>query len=79
MRTVPAAVVAAFSFLLALIGVWLVIAPTAIGYQPAIARWADATWNDVVVGAVLVLGGLGLLLAQLVALVRSRMAAAAGA
>lgn len=76
MRTVPTAAVAAFSLLLALAGVWLVIAPTAIGYQTAPAAWVPATWNDVVVGGLLVLTGLGLLTAQVTALLRALRRAA---
>ncbi len=76
MRSLPVPAVLAFSLVLALAGVWLVIAPTAIGYQVAPARWVDATWNDVLVGGVLTLTGLGLLVAQLTAWVRSLPAAA---
>ena len=72
MRTLPLAVYAGFSLLISLIGVWIVIAPTAIGYQTAPAPWVAATWNDTVVGAVLTLAGLALLAAQLISAVRAR-------
>ncbi len=41
------------SALLALAGVWLLIAPVLVGYQPQGAPWLAATRNDVTVGAVL--------------------------
>lgn len=41
------------SALLALAGVWLLIAPDWVGYQPHGAAWLAATDNDVMVGAVL--------------------------
>lgn len=47
-----------------LIGVWLVVAPFAVGYQPEGAEWADATIIGVVSGgAVTLLGLLALLVA----------------
>ncbi len=70
MRTFPLAAYAGFSLLISLIGVWIVIAPTAIGYQTAPAPWVAATWNDTVVGGVLTLAGLALLAAQLISAVR---------
>jgi len=48
----PAVYVQALFFL---IGVWLVIAPFAMGTQPISGSWQDATINDVAVGAVLIL------------------------
>lgn len=38
------------SLLTAIIGGWLVIAPTALTYQPAGANWSDSTKNDLWVG-----------------------------
>ena len=38
-----------------LVGVWLVIAPFAMGTQPISGSWQDATINDVAVGGVLIL------------------------
>ena len=58
------------------IGVWIVIAPTAVSYQPRGAAWTQATYNDITVGAVLVLVGLGLLTAQITVVIRARLAAA---
>jgi len=75
MRTLPLAPYAGFSLFVSLIGVWIVIAPTAIGYQTAPAPWVAATWNDTIVGAVLTLVGLGLLAAQLISYVRNRVRA----
>jgi hypothetical protein len=42
----------------ALTGVWLVIAPFAVGYQPDGADWVDATVIGVVTGAALIVLGL---------------------
>ena len=41
-----------------LIGVWLLIAPLAVGYQPEGADWVDATFIGVATGAALLLLGL---------------------
>lgn len=76
MRTLPLAAFAGFSVLLSLIGMWIVIAPTAIGYQDAPAPWVSATYNDVIVGGILALGGLAMLAAQLITTVRHRSPAA---
>jgi hypothetical protein len=46
----------------ALIGIWLVLAPFAVGYQPDGAGWVDATLIGVVTGGVLIVLGLGTLL-----------------
>jgi hypothetical protein len=48
----PAVYVQALFFF---IGVWLVIAPFAMGTQPISGSWQDATINDVAVGGVLIL------------------------
>jgi cytochrome c oxidase assembly factor CtaG len=66
-----------FSLLFAAAGIWIVIAPTAIGYQATGQPWADATYNDVLVGGLLVLVSLGVLTVQLVATTRARLRAAA--
>lgn len=75
MRTLPLAAYAGFSLLISLIGVWIVIAPTAIGYQTAPAPWVAGTWNDTMIGALLTVAGLGLLAAQLISHVRARVRA----
>lgn len=41
------------TILLALVGVWLMVAPIWVGDQRLGASWTVATWNDVIVGAVL--------------------------
>lgn len=41
-----------------LIGVWLIVAPFAVGYQPDGADWVDATLVGVATGAALVVLGL---------------------
>ncbi|MFP4636413.1 MAG: hypothetical protein ACLFRD_11170 [Nitriliruptoraceae bacterium] len=43
---------------IALIGVWLLLAPFAVGYQPEGADWIEATTIGVVTGVVLVVLGL---------------------
>jgi hypothetical protein len=42
----------------ALTGIWLIVAPFAVGYQPDGAEWVDATIIGVVTGAALVVLGL---------------------
>ena len=64
-----------FSLLFAAAGVWIVIAPTAIGYQPAGQPWIDATYNDVIVGGLLVVVSLGVLAVQLIGTTRARLRA----
>ena len=54
---------------------WIVLAPTAVGYELATEAWTGATANDVFVGAGLIVVSLGLLVAQLTAGVRMRLAA----
>src|SRR5579875_2537865 len=64
----PAAPVAAITglFLLALLGVWLVAAPFALGDQPRGGAWTAATTTDVATGAALsVLALLGYLAASI--------------
>ena len=41
------------AFLTLLAGIWLVVAPFALAYQPAGADWADPTYVDVWTGVVL--------------------------
>ncbi|MGH3319497.1 MAG: hypothetical protein ACRDN9_04840 [Streptosporangiaceae bacterium] len=38
---------------LAGVGVWLIVAPFAVGYQPRGASWVPATHGDVIAGSVL--------------------------
>lgn len=47
-----------------LIGVWLVVAPFAVGYQPDGAEWVDATIVGVASGVTLILLGLLALLSS---------------
>lgn len=49
-------------------GLWLVLAPFALGFQPDGADWSDQTWTDVGTGAGLGLVGLVGLLASATAL-----------
>ena len=58
------------------IGIWILIAPTAVGFQPAGAPWAQATYNDMIVGGVLVVASLGLLIGQVTSAMRVRLRAA---
>jgi hypothetical protein len=68
-----------FSLLFAAAGSWIVIAPTAIGYQPAGQPWIDATYNDVLVGGLLVVVSLAVLAVQLIGTARARLRAAGSA
>lgn len=52
----------------ALAGLWLVLAPFALGIQPRDADWTDETWTNVATGAGLVLVGLICVLASATAL-----------
>jgi hypothetical protein len=65
------------SLLFAAAGVWIVLAPTVIGYQPAGQPWIDATKNDVFVGGLLILVSLAVLAVQLISTTRARLHAAA--
>lgn len=65
------------SLLFAAAGVWIVLAPTVVGYQPVGQPWIDATYNDVVVGGLLIVVGLAVLIVQLVSTTRARLRAAA--
>lgn len=56
-------------------GIWIVIAPTVIGYQPAGQPWSDATYNDVLVGGLLTVVSLAVLAVQLIATTRARLRA----
>ena len=76
MTMIPLRVHAAVTLLLAAAGVWIVVAPTAVGFQPDGAAWAPGTYNDVIVGGLLVVVSLGLLTAQITATVRARLRAA---
>ena len=64
------------SLVFAAIGVWILIAPTAVGFQEAAQPWAQATYNDMTVGGVLVVASLGLLIAQVTTAMRARLRAA---
>ena len=77
MRTLPLRAHIALALLFTAIGVWIIIAPTAVGYQGEGAKWASASYNDVIVGGVLVLVSLGLLIAQISAAIRARRLAGA--
>ncbi len=50
--------------LLTLAGVWLLLAPAWVGYQPSSGHLLAATRNDLTVGAVLLLSGVLGLFAQ---------------
>ncbi|MEV0597291.1 hypothetical protein [Nonomuraea cavernae] len=50
-------------FLLFLAGLWLVVAPFAVGYQPRGAAYADATVNDLWMGGLLAGGSFVVLVA----------------
>lgn len=78
MRTLPLRAYVAVSLLFTAIGVWIVVAPTAVAYQPRLAAWVPASFNDVAVGAILVLASLGLLVGLLTAAVRARLRAVRG-
>jgi hypothetical protein len=76
MRPLPLRVYAALAVVFTAIGIWIIIAPTVVGYQPEGQRWRDGTYNDVIVGGLLVLISLGLLLTQITATIRARRRAA---
>ena len=63
---------AAIALVFMAIGVWIIIAPTAVGFQPKGAAWVEASVNDVIVGSALVVSSLGLLVAQITATIRLR-------
>jgi hypothetical protein len=75
----PLRVQVLFSLLFAAAGIWIVIAPTAVGYQPAGQPWVDATYNDVIVGGLLTVVSLAILAAQIIGTTRARLRAAANA
>lgn len=64
------------SILLALGGVWLLMAPSWVGYQAEGAPWVAATRNDVTVGAALLLTGLLAMFAQVALGLRDLVASA---
>ena len=70
--SLPLRAYVALALLFTAIGVWIVIAPTVVGYQNEGASWVSGTYNDVVAGGLLILVSLGLLTAQVVATVRAR-------
>ena len=72
MRPLPLRVYAVLAVVFTAIGIWIIIAPTAVGFQPEGARWSEPTINDVIVGGLLVLTSLALLLAQITATIRVR-------
>jgi len=74
-KTLPLPLQTLISLLFTAAGVWIVLAPTAVGYQDLTADWTAATTNDVLAGAALVLISLGLLTAQITATVRARLRA----
>jgi hypothetical protein len=76
MKPLPLRVYAALAVLLTAIGIWIIVSPTAVGYQPQGAHWVTPTYNDVIVGALLALSSLGLLLVQITATIRARLRAA---
>lgn len=61
------------SLLFTAIGVWIVVAPTAVGYQGFAQPWTQATYNDIAVGGLLVVGSIALLIAQVTSAVRARL------
>lgn len=77
MKTLSTPVQILIALLFTAAGVWIMLAPVAVGYQDLTAAWTPATRNDVLVGAALVLTSLGLLVAQLTATVRARLRAPA--
>jgi hypothetical protein len=76
MKSLPVRVQIIFPVLFAAAGIWVLLAPIAVDYQPDADAWTAATTNDVFVGAGLVLVSLGLLVAQLTAAARTRLRAA---
>jgi len=79
MKPLPVRLQVLFPVLFALAGLWILLAPIAVDYQPDADPWTAATTNDVFVGATLVLVSLGLLVAQITAATRTRLRAAAQA
>jgi hypothetical protein len=77
MKSLPLAAQTLIALLFTAAGVWIMIAPVAVGYQDLTTAWTAATKNDVFVGGALVLGSLGLLVAQITATVRARLRATA--
>jgi hypothetical protein len=73
MKNLPLQIVISVLFVAA--GVWIMLAPIAVGYQDLTTDWTAATKTDVLAGAALVLISLGLLVAQLTASVRARLRA----
>jgi hypothetical protein len=76
MKPLPVRLQIIFPVLFAAAGIWILLAPIAVDYQPDAAAWTAATRNDVFVGVGLVLVSLGLMLAQLTAAARTRLRAA---
>jgi hypothetical protein len=77
MKPLPARLQVVFPVLFALAGLWILLAPIAVDYQPNGDAWTAATKNDVFVGGFLVLVSLGLLVAQITAATRTRLRATA--
>jgi hypothetical protein len=76
MKSLPVRVQIIFPVLFAAAGIWILLAPIAVDYQPDADAWTAATTNDVFVGIGLVLVSLGLMVAQLTAATRTRLRAA---
>jgi hypothetical protein len=51
-------------------GLWLVVAPFAVGYQPRGHSWTASTLSDVAVGAVLIIAASGAFFTALAGAVR---------
>ncbi|MBN9097946.1 MULTISPECIES: hypothetical protein [unclassified Pseudonocardia] len=67
------------SLLFAAVGMWLVVAPFTVGYQPQGQDWVTGTRNDLIVGAVLLVVSLAVLIIELTLAVRARLRAVAAA
>jgi hypothetical protein len=76
MKPLPVRLQIIFPVLFAAAGIWILLAPIAVDYQPDADAWTVATTNDVFVGVGLVLVSLGLMVAQLTAAARVRLRAA---
>jgi hypothetical protein len=76
MKPLPVRLQIIFPVLFAAAGIWILLAPIAVDYQPDADAWTAATKNDVFVGVGLVLVSLGLMVAQLTAAARTRLRAA---
>jgi hypothetical protein len=74
-KSIPLALQTLIALLFTAAGVWIMMAPVAVGYQDLTTDWTAATTNDVLAGAALVLISLGLLAAQVTATVRARLRA----